>query len=211
MSTCPNENRARTDQELRVGGSVTGDVDGDGTEEEVWVAVDPAASSMVCSAFVVVQAEDDSLRSAALGFQEFAPGLPRLHGLVNVNVLPGSEIVVDITGGASTQFLAMYAVSGNTIVQMLPRGAGESERGLFGYGGSVGHLDAIDCVEGYIVVSSAVPAGEGVEYEVTRRDYQPQGLILVPGGKPQKDTVDIDELDKYPEFASGPLGSCPEV
>lgn len=210
-SACPNEAEVRADQDLRAGGSVSGDVDGDGTEEEVWVAVDPEASSAPCSAFVVVLSEDGTVRSAALDFQEFAPGLPRLQGLRNVNVLPGAEIVVDVTGGASSRFLAIYAIGGNRVVQMMPKGADGAEAGLFAYGGSVGHLEAIDCVEGYIVVSTAVPVGESTEYEVSRRDYQPEGLILIPGGKPQKEVVDIEDLDQFPEFRSGPLGSCPEV
>ncbi len=187
-------------------------MDGDGTNEEVWVAIDPDAASVPCSAFVVVRSQDGNFRSTALAFEEFSgPGFPRLHGLIDMNVLPGYEIVVDVAAGASTQFIAMYAVSGNLVVQILPTGSKQPTAGLFGYGGSVGHIDAIDCIEGHIVVSTAVPSGDGAEYLVKRKDFQPQGLVLVPGGKAQKDRVDLEELDTYPEFASSPLGSCPRI
>jgi hypothetical protein len=210
-SACPNEIVARSDDSLRSGGTLDGDVDGDGRAEEVWIATDPEAASMPCSAFIVVRDEDGGVRSTALAFQEFSgPGLPKLHALLDVNVLPGYEIVVDVLAGASTQFIAVYAVTGNRILQVLPRGVREAERGLFGYGGSVGHIEAIDCVSGRVVVSTAVPSGEGVEYRVTRRRYRPEGLVLIPAGPPQKELIDLDELDRYPEFGSSPLGSCPQ-
>lgn len=207
-SLCPNEIAARADESLRTGGVLEADVDGDGSTEEVWIAIDPEATSVPCRAFVVVRSSDGGLRSGALSFQEFSgPGLPKLHGLIEVTPVPGYEIVVDVTAGASTQFVALYAVSGELVVQIVPRGVKEAEGGLFGYGGSVGHLDAIDCLDGRIVVSTAVPSGEGVEYRVTRRDYEPQGLVLIPRGR-QNDLVDLDELERYPEFGSSPLGSC---
>ena len=81
---------------------------------------------------------------------------------------------------------------------------------IFGTGGSVGHLDAVDCIEGQIVVSTAVPSGESVEYRVKRLGYALQGLVLARSGPPQRDRVDADELDGYPEFVNSPLGSCPQ-
>jgi hypothetical protein len=210
-ATCPNEIAARSDETLRNGGSVKGDVDGDGAAEEVWTVVDQDGPQG-CVGFLVVRRADDSLLSTPLPFETlFGTFDPRVHALVDLGPLAGYEISTIVGRGASTEFLALYAVSGQTVVQLKINRRPEPERSIFGTYGSVGHLSAIDCVEGNLVVSTALPSGEGVEYRVTRVGYQLQGLVLVRRGSPQRDRVDADELNGYPEFASSPLGSCPQA
>ncbi|MQB01631.1 MAG: hypothetical protein GEU78_15300 [Actinobacteria bacterium] len=210
-SACPNEIAVRSDESLRNGGSVKGDVDGDGTHEEVWAVVDDEGGPG-CVGFLVVRRADDSLLSTALPFETlFGTFDPRVHALVDLGPLAGYEISAFVGRGASTEFLALYAVSGDTVVQLKINRRPEPERSVFGTYGSVGHLSAIDCVEGHLVVSTAVPSGESVEYRVKRLGYELQGLVLARTGPPQRDRVDADELSGYPEFVSSPLGSCPQA
>jgi hypothetical protein len=80
---------------------------------------------------------------------------------------------------------------------------------LFPFGGSVGHLEGVDCGEdGTVVASSAVPSGGGgVLYDLTRR------FLTIEDGRFVQDRVrtervTIDQLQTFPEYQAGPFGSC---
>ncbi len=141
---------------------------------------------------------------------EVAGLTPSLHGLREIDGEPGLEIVVNEAAGASTQFVGVYRVGEEAIEQLrFPKGTA----GLFAFGGSVGHLEAVDCSgRANVVVSSAVPApGEGALEENLYR----VGRIFInyEGSRPEVESkeiqrVPIEDLDRFPEYANSPFGSC---
>ncbi len=216
-AACPNEPEVVADPTRRLQAPVREDVDGDNFPEEIFIAFDPGGA-IGCRAFIVVDI-DDTLQSVAIWEVGPQSGLPRpsIHGFVDINGEEGAEILVDEAAGASTQFVGAFVFADGSLSRItVPGGGGSSfpELGdLFPYGGSVGHLDAVDCAEdGTIVVSTAVPgrSQEDLEngiYTVERTFFRLDGAELHKEGK-TREQVPVGDLEQYPEFAAGPFGSC---
>ena len=89
-----------------------------------------------------------------------------------------------------------------------------SDNGLFPFGGSVGHIEAVGCdPDGALVVTQALPGGSREDlgkqvYDVTRRSYRLEGSELEPVDL-ERTEAPIEKLDRFPEFAAGPFGTCP--
>jgi hypothetical protein len=215
---CPNQDAVADNDELRSGGVLTGDVTGDDSEDRVSVRLDPEGRSG-CEAFLVVESGNSVVAGSISGVGKEG-GLiePSLNSLAEINGDNGLEVVINEAAGASTQFVGVFTLEGEGFARVMVEG-GEKElwtgatRGLFPFGGSVGHIEAVDCAPAGIVVTSGTPAEgraaleKGI-YSVVRRVLEVRGATLgsvdVVRGK-----VPIDELARrFPEFESSPFGSC---
>ncbi|MGH2752973.1 MAG: hypothetical protein ACRDLB_00940 [Actinomycetota bacterium] len=205
VSACPNQDDAIAGAGDRP--SLTGDVDGDGADDVVTIALDEAGPRG-CTAFLIVAT---GFRNSSVPIDQEGMstevGFPALVRLAEIDGQAGLDVIVNLVAGASTQFAGVFT------------GGGEPERlrfeqptefgDLFPTGSSVGHLEASDCIgPGAIVISEAVP--KGAQYQVTRTAY------VVVDGKlaPQEEGVTterlpLDRLDRFPEFRASPFGSCP--
>ncbi len=208
---CPNESAAADAQQ--VGGTLDADFDGDGELDEASLHLD-LAGEQGCRAFVVVRGSEGIVSVPVWGMDQ-AGGLsePSLAFAAEVNGAEGAEIVVNEAAGASTQFVSVLTFSDGPPARITahPEGperwTGEAD-GLFPSGGSVGHVEAVDCVEpGRIVVSQAIPAHDPEVYRVVRRFYELTGPAMSPDGV-SRDRVPAVELGQVPEFVGSPFGSC---
>jgi hypothetical protein len=214
---CPNEADAREDASLREPGRLEGDVDGDGESDVVHLVVDPGAEPG-CQAFVVADTAG-GFRSAPIweAGAEMSVGRPRLLGIAEINGAPGADVIVEELVGASTQFAGVLVVEDGSLVRLTrpETGGGSvaSVQHLFAYGGSVGHLEAVDCLgEGRVVTSVAVPdlrpADTEDMYEVTRVVLAAEGAALSVVER-ERTRVAATELQTLPEYRGSPFGSCP--
>jgi hypothetical protein len=204
---CNRTERVVTSARNRKQGALRGDVDGDGARDEVFVVVAQRARRG-CRAFVVADTGDRLLAAPIEGdFVSFDLGLPALKSLAAINLDAGSEIVVDVAAGASEQFASVFTVAEGVLVPVSISGA--INRVLVAYGGSVGHVAAIDCEsEGRIVISSAVPSGD--RYRVMRRFASARGRVWrADPDATERALVSFRGLRDYHEFVRPPFGSCP--
>jgi hypothetical protein len=186
---------------------VGGDVDGDGRSDRVYLIVDPSAEPG-CRAFVVVRSRD-RLSAAALddSLISFELGFPRLNSLPAIDSEPGLEIVVDVAQGASTSFVEVLTFSQGRPAPVRPALISGIPAGLFAHGGSVGHLDAVDCRRGLVMVSSAAARSRG--YLVTRRFLEPHGSRwLLRPSLTQRNTIRPQQIGRFEEFSAPPFASC---
>ena len=209
-AACANQAEVIGDQETMLGDPVEVDVVGDGVGDEVTLHFDRDAA-VGCQAFLVVGSEDDLVAPVWTMGEPSGLPQPSIFGFSDLDGDGGFEIVISEASGASTQFVNAYKVAEGRIVSLhVP----DSDTGLFAFGGSVGHIEAIDCSpDGEILVSQAVPgeghaASEQPLYEVTRRTYRVEGAELTRVDVERRE-MPIDRLVKFEEFGSGPFASCP--
>lgn len=203
---CDGQRGIASDPAARIGGEASGDVTGDGIEDVVAIASAPGEPG--CSIFIVVESGGEAL---SVPFEQeglaATNGFPRLNALVQIDGDPGLEIVVDALAGASTSFSAVFGFGTGTLSRYEIAGR-DPYADMFPTGGSVGHLEASDCVgAARVVISLAVPGGDG--YDLSRSFY------AVSEGRFTKDTVeevaldDEQDLEAYQEFLATPFGTCP--
>ena len=208
-SGCPRSEAAATDPARRSGGEVEADVDGDGAPDTVWIAHDPEAEPD-CTFLLVAETEGVTL-VAPLGEEGLTEGPtpPGLSGAYEIDGRAGSEVVVRLHSGASTEFFGLYSAGSGELERLEVR---DGEFGdLFPAGGSVGHLESSDCVaSGSVVITTAVPVGN--RYVVRRAAYTFDGKSFVPDrALSGRELVDEEDLaaGEVDGFASlGPFGSC---
>ena len=210
QTECPNEEDALANLKP---GRIAGDLDNDGAKDVVRIAVDETAP-VFCQAFLVARTATGTLVHALEEQRiDFSVGFPRLDSVRFIDDQLGGEIVVGVVAGASTQFVAVYTVIDGAIQKVDfsgPRGPGDD---LLAYGGSVGHLDAVDCVEetvGSVVLSYAVPRPEPGRYTLVRSYYRPDstGVMVEDRAARERKSVRDDQIGSLPEFAASPFGSC---
>jgi hypothetical protein len=192
---------------FRKPGRLRGDVDGDGARDELFLAV-ARSGRRGCRAFLAADTGERTLAAPIPDdFVSFDLGLPALRALAAINDVEGAEIVVDVGAGASTQFAAVFTVTDGNLLQVVPPRTGNAQ--LFAYGGSVGHVDAVDCdARGRIVISSAVPRRD--RYQVTRRFATAHGAVWrTDPSATERIRVSPPRLRDYHEFVRSPFGSCP--
>jgi hypothetical protein len=214
--TCTNAPEVAADKSLAGGELLTADVDGDGSSDQVAVHLDEDGPPG-CTAFLVVTTETQVLSAPVweLGRQGGLPA-PRLKLAAEINARPGLEVAVDEVAGASTQFLGLFTIHDHRLQRIEPRrplrtgGFASLAGGLFGYGGSVGHIEAIDCGQpGHLLLSLGVPAEGGRNaYAITRLDLLVEGATLRPTSRRRERVRLVDLRQSFPEFANSPLGSC---
>jgi hypothetical protein len=201
---CPNQDAVTSDPGAVRSGTLVGDVDGDGSDDTMFLAVD-VDSPVGCQAFLVADIGGGTLAEEISDPDiSFDLGLPTLDGLIEVDGRSGAEVSVRILTGASTLFVGLFTVIDGELERV--EVAGESEYGnLFPSGGSVGHLEGSDCAEDGIVVTLALPKERG--YEVTRSFYTLDDARAEPG---ERDVGYVwpRNLDKFPELAGPPFSHC---
>lgn len=191
-------------------GRLTGDVDGDGAPDEVTLAA-PARPD--CPYAVIAGTAAGPLTGElARDPDGFTGGLPALNTLADLDRDGDAEVAVDVHAGASTVFLALFDASGDALVRIAAR-AGPARGELFAYGGSVGHLDGIDCASeqgppaGGVVITSAVP--RGARYLVRRSFYElVAGVLEHRPELAERHLVGADDLGQFAELAAAPFASC---
>ena len=205
--SCPNQNEAVTDASMRTGSPGSGDVDGDGNVDSVAIHFDPAGEPG-CQAFVVSESASGVAAAPLETWRaDFGLPAPTVNTLQEVDGEPGLEVVVNMGAGASAQFVGIVTSEDGVLAQVTTE-AGEHTvgDGLLGYGGSVGHLEAVDCApEGGIVSSFAAPFGR--VYRVERRFLVFDGARLVED-RVETARASLAQIDRFPEYAASPFGSC---
>jgi hypothetical protein len=183
------------------------DIDADGSADGVYIARDPGGDDG-CKAFVVAATRSGKLVAAVQDdVVAYELGLPLIGSVVQVDEDPGAEIVVLITAGASTQFYGVFTERNGELVRVgleaEPQGAGA----LFGYGGSAGHIEGVDCLgAGRVVVTTAVP--EGGRYVLTRRIFSASGEAWALHSVDRR-KLKARAFHTVPELATGAFSSCP--
>lgn len=109
--------------------------------------------------------------------------------------------------GASTQFVSVYTLDGAALVEVSYENAVRDETArVFGFGGSVGHVEAADCVaDGRVVVSSATPKGR--RYALSRLFLDPLGAVWSAVGT-ERSIGSLRRVTNNPEFAGSPFLNC---
>ena len=180
--------------------ALTGDVDGDGSDEAVTVVVDPGGRPG-CRAFLVVRGVG-AAPIDVLDESVFRLGLPAPNLLADIDRVPGKEIVVNVHAGASTQFASIFTLRGPRLIRV----SIESADDLVPFGGSAAHLEGADCAPGNgFVIATATPRGRG--YAVTRTFFEARDAALAVDHS-KKRRVAPRDLNSIPEFAGPPFGSC---
>ena len=210
---CPNQRDAVSS--IPAVQRLDGDIDGDGIDDRVTLHIDEGTRG--CEAFVAVTtvrvvASEPVWEAGSDG------GLPkaRLNGVTEINGDPGLEIVVDEMSGASTQFAGAFALVADELERIEPEAADATwtgaREGVFPYGGSVGHIEGVDCApEGGLVVSVARPAPSGKDsYAVIRRFFDVDGAALSLRDS-ERITAAAEEVFELAEFRAAPFGSCPNI
>jgi TolB protein len=216
---CLSEDDAALEPSLRKPGSLQGDVDGDGNDDEVSVAIDPQADTP-CRYFLVV-ATSGALTAARIDPTELGPTdeALALEALVPLDAEPGLEIVVDVWHGAATEFAAVYTMRDEIPVRMQIE-APEITDDVFAYGGSLSGLSGADCAEkpGDLVAGTASP--EGDTWTVERWPLSVDGDTVhldpsAPEPLPEQHTISEQDVssgalaERFPEFGAAPFLSCP--
>jgi hypothetical protein len=207
---CPNEDELRADKSARRG-RMSGDVTGNGSADEVFIAVDERAE-VGCRALLFVRS-DDVTSAASLDVEEsdLGLGLPALGGLKQIDGNGGSDVIVDMAAGASTLFAAVFVFADGALVQVRIEGSQPPAENLFAHGGGVAQLSAAGCAtDGAVLISAAV--AEGRRYRVDRRTYEFDGVVLARN--PTQDETARMRLARiprsFPEFAGPPFSTCPD-
>jgi hypothetical protein len=206
---CPNAEAVALDESLRLSGTLQGDVDGDGGEDSVYLAEDPGAAPE-CKLFVLVSTTQTTHQASIRHSEIFESGIsqPRLNTVAQIDGRAGLEVVIDLISGASTVFAGVFTMGGGELVQVKSDTPGMAVGDLFAYGGSVGHLDGVDCSSTGVVASTAVARDDS--YRVKRYFLVPrEDELIVDRGLTEKAVIALEDLDRFPEFVRSPFGSCP--
>jgi hypothetical protein len=206
-AACPNQEAAVADTSLRTGEPSSADLGGDGEESSIAIHFDPAGEPG-CQAFVVAESPGGTLGAPLVTWRaDFGLPAPTLNTVRDVDGEPGEEIVVNMGAGASAQFVGIVVVRDGALHQVTAE-AGDNTvgEGLLGFGGSVGHLEAVDCAPGGGIVSSFA-APDGASYRIERRFLVFEGTRLVED-RVEVETAPLEEIDRFPEYAASPFGSC---
>ena len=207
------------------GGSLSGDVDGDGKADRVTV-VSRAAPSRGCVYALLVHTGSRT-RRYGLGTRNPRPGhtastakvgAPSLDVLARIDRRAGLEIVADTWRGASTAFAAVFTIKSGRLVMM----SGQSQPPLapagraFPYSGSVTHQDGVDCARGAgsgLIVASAAAGFGGEHWNVARRFYRVVETGFLGPFRTQRVQIPYRNSlsTRFPEFSRRPFSSCTEA
>lgn len=203
---CPNEADAEREA-IEAGEAGSGDIDAQGGQDPIYVAADEQGSPG-CVGFVVVNTGASPL-SAAVSFPDIDPGFgfPSFNSTAFINEVPGEEIVINVIAGASTRFVSVYTFDGSELLEVSYENVERDVvAGVFGFGGSIGHVEAVDCLpDGRVVVSSATPKGR--RYALVRRLLDPDGSVWKAVGT-ERSTGSLRKVTSNPEFAGSPFLNC---
>ena len=193
----------------RLPGGIEGDVDGDGTVDDVFLVRSDSAAAECRTLLVVEGAATTYAASTDDPAMPYSLLQPRLNRLAHVDDAGGAEVLVDVESGASTQFLGMFTIADGLLQRV--RLEGDSGLGdLLPYGGSVGHIEASNCpldrVEDQDVVI-AVATPRGPRYLIERTYYDLVGATLVPVAR-EEERLPVEALSQEHDYVTSPFGSC---
>lgn len=214
-SDCDNAD-AVAKGEGRGEGSLWADLDQDGTDDEVYIAYDKSGDAG-CQSFLVVDS-GPVVYTAAVDPSGTPRALlmPHLNSLAQIDGKGGPEIVVDVEAGASTRFLGVFILS-DSLERLSIKGRGPgpfstelSRDDLFPFGGSVGHMEGVDCTDGKIHMVAAVPVGDSADvYRVENRFFDIKGTAAVlDRSLTTTEKRKVSEVADLPGMAASPFGSC---
>ena len=216
---CLSEAEAAGDTSLRRPGSLGGDVDGDGLDDEVFVAVDPQTEEPTCAYFLVVETAEGTVatRIDLTSLEGIDDDLFGLQSLAEINGRPGLEVFVRVHSGVAMEFGQIYTMSGG-VLTLVVRSDPDGENGLFSYAGSLSGIAAADCGDdpGAVIVSIAHPTDDPEIWIVERSFYQRTAHnVLQPTGSVDRHELSPGEvssggLGRFPEFGEAPFDDCPE-
>lgn len=205
-SGCPDE-ASLIDKAVAEGRAVPADLEGDGVDEQLVLAKDPAGDRRCQAILGVISSTFGRLSIAIDDELSFDLGLPVVTGTAEIDGEAPKEIIVTLASGASTGFAGLFSIKEGRLVRRTLEGDSPYSS-LFPFGGSVGHLEGSDCAElGTIVVSSATAEGRG--YEVVRRFFESSDSTFVLNDRlTEVESVKPKELNGFPEFTSAPFAGC---
>lgn len=191
--------------------ALRGDVDGDERPDDAFIGIDEDAE-IGCRGVLFVVAEDATYAAGVdTEATQLDLGQPGLRILAEIDGELGAEAIVDVQSGASTGFVAAYAIDEARLRQVRVRGGAGPPGGLFAYGGSVGHADGVDCSpSGEVVTFSAVPQGN--HYLVRRFFLTPiKDALVANRTRTETDKVPPEDLFvRFPQLAGPPFDNCPQ-
>lgn len=205
---CPGQQEVPTEPP---GGSLQGLIDPGDRTDEVFLYEDLEAEPG-CRHLLVLSTGEGAVVSTPIriGDAEVAGGgLPALAGVAEIDERPGSEVVVDVVAGASTAFVAVFSAGGGVLEQMTITGGGPYGD-LFPYGGSTGHMEASDCVEGTpgeVAITLVEPSAGG--YRLTMTVFVTENGKFEERRKLSERLSEEAALESLQGMGSVPFGSCP--
>ena len=196
-------------------GLMRGDVDGNGTRDEVWITGrrEDFDGDRRCVYYVKADmgAHEDRLRlhGDRFTFRNFS----RVMAMVRIDDVPGREFGVVVSQGASTAFAVLFTIRNHVINKLNAEGPGAPPDDAWGYGGSVAFVSAVDCAAhrgtGRIIASTANYDSDDNRYNVRRRWFEAMDTALVRTAREtDRARVRPENLDQFPEFRHSPLGRC---
>ena len=203
----------------QLGSETSADVDGDGTQDHIYLVRDGDAEEG-CRAFLVLETQGNGGLIASepvwrAGSRGTLPE-PLIHSVVQIDGEGGSEVLVDEMAGASTRFVGAFTFVEDMLERVTPSEPtadfwSGAEEFLFPYGGSVGHIEGADCADQHdVVVSVALPAGPSANtYAVARRFFDLDGTELIQRDLARTVATADEVFENFPEFRASPFGSCP--
>jgi hypothetical protein len=184
-----------------------GDVDGDGSGDEVRIVLLPEGPPG-CRHFLVADTGAGQLITPTND-----PGVehsleePRIATLVHVDDQGGLEILLDLERGAASQFLGLFTLVEGSLQRVTvedPFAPG----GLLPYGGSAGRLEVSDCAgRGDVSISVASADPEGYTVETRLFDMEAGRLRRLPPEAQPGPRMGV-ALETIDTFGSGPFASC---
>ena len=171
------------------GPAAQGDVDGDGTADEI--AVDEDLT-------VVLSGTDKAVSSA---FQ--TDTAPVTSGAEDVDRDGRAEVFLKTGQGASTTFLTPFRYDGRTFAPLTLDG----EQAKLGIGGSATHGDGFSCTEAGTLVVRSASSDDGTSFTVTATTYRIDGHRLVQTGRTTAEAQGMDD----PRVGEAYLVDCRSV
>ena len=166
-----------------------GDVDGDGTADEITVDEDLAVTLSGSGKTVASAFETDTA--------------PQTAGSEDVDRDGRAEVFLRTGQGSSTTFLTPFRYDGRTFAPLTLDG----EQAKLGVGGSATHGDGFSCTEtGALVVRSA-SSDDGTSFTVTTTTYRVDGHRLVETGRTTAQAQGMDD----PRVGNAYLVDCRSV
>lgn len=188
-----------------------GDVNGDGSDDSVFLVRDEAGASD-CRTFVVTTVDGEPLvvPTNEEGV-EYALQEPRVHSLAQIDGEGGLEILVDLEHGASSRFLGMFTVVGGALRRVEVR-EHTPYGNLFPYGGSVGRIEASNCTDrAGADVSISVATANATDYTIRTRLYDMAGARLDPLRPSRQPPIATGhDIEEVVGFTTSPFGDCPQ-
>jgi len=189
-------------------GTRLGDVDGDGLDDGVQTFGRPTRHSD-CRYLLRVRTDGGRFQARvhhdAYGLEHYL----NLLMLVDINGVPGDEIVVAVDQGAYAQIAQIFTLSPGYLTRI----KGFGSRDLWISGASAGNGAVFGCLDpdgGTVFRTVWGYAGDGKRHDITRRFYRVEGDRATLYFRERHTMVLTKAFDRFPEFddSDGRFGRC---